>query len=110
MSAAPSPMELLRQLAPEFAKNQMEAKSLLFEHPNYQAIPAKYKILIGIAAAAALGSEMCTEMWAHQAKEKGLTDREIVEAVLVARFMKQATVNDTAAKMFAGLTEAAPAS
>lgn len=109
MSATKTPMDLLREFAPEFAQNQMDEKALLFEHPDYQAVPGKYKLLMGIAVAAALGSEMCTEMWTRQAKEKGITNQEITEAIMVARFMKQATVNDTAAKMFAGLSDAAQA-
>ncbi len=89
------PMELLKEFAPEFAKNQMDEKALLFEHPNYQSVPAKYKLLIGIAAAAISGSDMCTEMWVKMAKDQGVTNAEIVEAMMVARYMKQATVNDT---------------
>ena len=106
MSSTKTPMDLIKQFAPEFAKNQMEEKALLFDHPNYQSIPAKYKTLIGVAVAAALGSEKCTEMWARQAKEKGATAREITEAIMVARLLKQATVNATAAKMLTWLAEA----
>ncbi|WP_298482833.1 carboxymuconolactone decarboxylase family protein [uncultured Chloroflexus sp.] len=73
----------------------MDEKALLFEHPNYQSVPAKYKLLIGIAAAAIAGSEVCTEMWVKMAKDQGVTNAEIVEAMMVARYMKQATVNDT---------------
>ena len=105
MNTTQTPMDLLRQVAPEFAKNQMDAKALLFEDPKYQEVPGKYKLLMGIAVAAALGSEMCTEMWTRQAKEKGVTNQEIIEAIMVARFMKQATVNDTAAKTFARLSD-----
>ena len=94
------PMELLKEFAPEFAKNQMDEKALLFEHPNYQAIPAKYKLLIGIAAAAIAGSDTCTEMWVKMAKEQGVTNAEITEAMMVARYMKQATVNDTVSNAF----------
>lgn len=90
-------MELLKEFAPEFAKNQMEEKALLFEHPQYQAVPAKYKLLIGIAAAAITGSDTCTQMWVKMAKEQGITKAEITEAIMVARYMKQATVNDTVA-------------
>ena len=105
MSDQKNPMDLLKHYAPEFAKNQMDEKALLFEHEKYQAVPAKYKILIGIAVAAGLGCEKCTEMWAHQAKEKGISNQEVVEAIMVARFMKRATVNATVAKTLAGLTE-----
>lgn len=90
-----TPMQLLKEFAPEFAKNQMDEKALLFENPNYQAVPAKYKLLIGIASAAISGSDTCTQMWVNMAKEMGVTNAEITEAIMVARYMKQATVNDT---------------
>ena len=71
-----NPDAIIENFAPEFAKNQMEEKALLFEHPNYQAVPAKYKLLIGIAAAAIAGSETCTEMWVKMAKDReSLTQR-----------------------------------
>ena len=92
-----TPMELLKEFAPEFAKNQMDERTLLFEHPNYQAVPGKYKLLIGIAAAAIAGSDTCTQMWVKMARDKGVTNAEITEAIMVARYMKQATVNDTVA-------------
>ena len=91
-----TPMELLKQVAPEFAKHQMDERALLFEHPQYQSIPKNSKLLAGIAVAAALGSDTCTQMWTKMARDGGVSTQEIVEAILVARYMKQATVNDTA--------------
>lgn len=90
-----TPIDLLKEFAPEFAQHQIEERSLLFEHPDYQTVPAKYKMLIGIAAAAIAGSDTCTQMWVKMGKDKGLTNAEIREAIMVARYMKQATVNDT---------------
>ena len=92
-----APMELLKQYAPEFAQNQMQEKSLIFENEKYQKVPNKYKMLIGIGVAAALGSDTCTKMWTNMAKQNNVTNEEIVEAMQVARYMKQATVNDTIA-------------
>jgi AhpD family alkylhydroperoxidase len=92
-----TPMELLEIFAPEFAKNQIEEKSLIFENENFQKVPKKFKILVGIGVAAALGSDTCTQMWTKMAKQNGVTNEEIVEAMQVARYMKQATVNDTIA-------------
>lgn len=92
-----TPMELLKHFAPEFAENQMQEKVLMFENKNYQQVPNKYKMLIGIGVAAALGSDTCTQMWTKMAKQDGLSNEEIVEALNVARYMKQATVNDTMA-------------
>jgi AhpD family alkylhydroperoxidase len=105
MKTKKKPMELLTKFAPEFAKNQMDERTLLFEHPDYQSVPAKYKLLSGIAVAAALGSETCTEMWVTKAVDAGITRDEITEAIMVARYMKQATVNDTVATTFEWLRE-----
>jgi AhpD family alkylhydroperoxidase len=91
-----TPMELLKHFAPEFAENQMQEKALIFENEQYQKVPRKYKMLIGFAAAA-LDSDTCTQMWTKMARQSGVTEEEIVEAMQVARYMKQATVNDTIA-------------
>ena len=56
------------------------------------------KCLVGIGVAASLGSDTCTQMWTKMAKQSGVTNEEIVEAMNVARYMKQATVNDTICK------------
>ncbi len=90
-------MELLKHFAPEFADNQMQEKALIFENEKYQKVPNKYKILVGIGVAASLGSDTCTQMWTKMAKQNGISNEEIVEAMQVARYMKQATVNDTIA-------------
>lgn len=92
-----SPMELLKEFAPEFAKNQMDEKAFIFENEKYQKVPNKYKMLVGIGVAAALGSDTCTQMWTKMAKQNNVSNEEIVEAMQVARYMKQATVNDTIA-------------
>lgn len=92
-----TPMELLKHFAPEFAENQMQEKALIFENEKYQKVPNKYKILVGIGVAASLGSDTCTQMWTKMAKQNGISNEEIVEAMQVARYMKQATVNDTIA-------------
>ncbi len=33
-----SPMELLKQFAPEFEENQMQEKALIFENEKYQKV------------------------------------------------------------------------
>ena len=70
-----SPMELLKQFSPEFAENQMQEKYLIFENEKYQKVPNKYKILVGIGVAAALGSDTCTQMWTKMAKQNGISNR-----------------------------------
>ena len=103
--AQPTPMDLLRAVSPEGAKTYMEHKTATMENPALQAVPPKYKLLVGIGVAAALQSSTCTLMWTKLAKQAGATDQEIVEAILVSRLMKMATVNDTAAGAFAWLKE-----
>ena len=95
-----TPMDLLKEFAPEFAANQMDAKKLMFEDSRYQRVPNKYKLLAGIAVAAALGSVTCTDMWTKQALQAGVTTDEISEIIQVARYMKMATVNDTVSSSY----------
>lgn len=105
METKKTPMELLKEFAPEFAQHQMNDKALLFEKEKYQAVPKKYKLLAGIAVAAALGSDTCVRMWVKQARDAGISTEEIVESFMVARYMKQAVVNDTIANTLALISE-----
>jgi len=59
-------------------------------------IPEKYKHLIMVAVSAALGCEMCTEVFTKIAKRKGVSEEEIAEAILVARFAMASTIFATA--------------
>jgi AhpD family alkylhydroperoxidase len=98
-------MDVLRAAAPEGARTYLQHKAAIMENPELQEVPTKYKLLVGIGVAAALQSSTCTLMWTKLAKEAGATQAEIAEAVLVARLMKMATVNDTAADALAWLDD-----
>jgi len=98
-----TPMDILRAISPEGAKTYMAHKAATMDNPALQAVPLKVKLLIGIGVAASLQSSTCTLMWTKQAKQAGVSDAEIAEAILVARLMKMATVNDTAADALAWL-------
>ena len=102
----PNPMEIMRSAAPEGARTYLEHRAAIMDNPELQAVPLKYKLLVGIGVAAALQSSTCTVQRSKQAMQAGATREEIVEAVLVARLMKAATVNDTAADALAWLAEA----
>jgi AhpD family alkylhydroperoxidase len=93
----PNPMEILRGISPAGARSYMEHRSAIMENPELSALPASTKLLVGIGVASALQSERCTLMWTKQARAAGVSDAEIVEAILTARLMKAATVNDAAA-------------
>ena len=104
--APQTPMDILRARSPEGAKTYMDHRAATMDNPALQAVPAKYKLLIGIGVAASLQSSTCTLMWTKQARQAGVSDAEIAEAILVARLMKMATVNDTAADALAWLKKA----
>lgn len=59
-------------------------------------IPPKYKLLMSIAVSAALGFEGCAEIYTTVANKKGVTADEIMEAIMLARFVKGTTVLNTA--------------
>lgn len=103
--AAGTPMDILRVVSPEGARIYLDHKTATMENPELQAVPTKTKLLIGIGVAAALQSSTCTLMWTRLARKAGASDAEIVEAVLVARLMKAATVNDTASEALAWLKQ-----
>lgn len=44
METKKTPMELMKEFAPEFPQYQMNDKTLLFENEKYQADPKKYKL------------------------------------------------------------------
>jgi len=85
----------------------MEHRAAIMDDPRFPALPLKTKLLVGIGVAAALQSSTCTLMWTKLAKEEGASEAEIVEAILLSRLMKMATVNDTAAEAIAWLKETA---
>jgi alkylhydroperoxidase/carboxymuconolactone decarboxylase family protein YurZ len=99
----PTPIELLKAISPDGARTYLEHRTAIMDNPRFQALPLKIKLLVGIGVAAALQSSTCTLMWTKLAKEEGANEAEIVEAVLVSRLMKMATVNDTAADGLAWL-------
>ncbi len=104
-TATPTPMDILRSAAPLGAATYLDHKASIMENPELQAVPTKYKLLVGIGVAAALQSSTCTLMWTKLARQAGATQAEIAEAILVSRLMKMATVNDTAADALSWLNE-----
>ena len=89
----PVPQLLMSKVVPEWIPRQMDERQFAMQLPN---IPEKYKHLIIIAAAAAVGSKMCTEVFTKIAKRRGVTEREIGEAILIARFALASTIFATA--------------
>lgn len=89
LGTEPKPMKLLSGLMPD----------VVFEHARFKmfldgktAIPDKYKQLMNVAVAVALGSQFCTLTYARLALRKGCSPEEVVEAMLVARFVNASTI------------------
>jgi len=59
-----TPMELLKQFAPEFAENQMQEKALIFENEEYQKVPNKYKMLTCLPVG------RCGQIWQNKMEFK----------------------------------------
>lgn len=98
----PVPMILMSKLVPEWIPKQAQEGKFVFDLPN---IPEKYKHLIMITAALAAGSKMCTETYMKKAKKAGVTNEEIGEAILTARFALASTVFATALDGIQKITE-----
>ena len=97
-TTAINPMAVLKGFSPEGARSYMQLRESVMDNPELRALPTMTKLLVGIGVASVLQSSMCTLMWVKQARDAGITDAEIAEAILVARLLKAATVNDTAAE------------
>jgi AhpD family alkylhydroperoxidase len=98
MAEQKTPLDIMRAISPVAARTYMDQRASVMDNPEVKALDTKTKLLIGIGAAAVLQSETCTLMWVKQARQAGASNAEIAEAIMVARLMKAATVNDTAAK------------
>lgn len=90
----PEVMKLLAKLKPEAVFEHAKNKNFAMGEGG---IPQKYKLLMAIAVSAAIGSSGCTQTYAKVASQKGLSNGEIMEAILMARFVSATTVVNTAA-------------
>jgi len=98
----PLPQLLMSKVVPEWIPRQADERKFVMELEN---IPEKCKHLIMIAVAAAVGCPMCTEVFTKIAKRGGVSDREIGEAILVARFALASTIFATATPALEWLVE-----
>jgi alkylhydroperoxidase/carboxymuconolactone decarboxylase family protein YurZ len=88
----PETMKILAGLDERVVFEHAANKNFAFSGEH---IPAKYKLLMSLAISAALGVEKCIETYTTVALRKGFSKEEILEAMLVARFVKATTVIST---------------
>jgi alkylhydroperoxidase/carboxymuconolactone decarboxylase family protein YurZ len=98
----PRPMVLMSKVLPEWIPKQAQDRKFVFDLPH---IPAKYKHLIMIAVAASVSSHMCTETFIKIAKRAGVSNKEIGEAIIAARFALASTVFASATEGLEYLSE-----
>jgi len=98
--------QLLQTMANELGSEPDTMKALsqlnekaVFEHAankqfamSGEKIPPKYKLLISLAVSAALGIEHCIDTYTRVALHQGISKEEIVESLLITRFVKGTTV------------------
>lgn len=89
----PTPMVLMSKLLPEWIPRQAQERKYVMELPH---IPPKYKHLIMIAAATAVGCHLCTETFIKLAHRAGVTNEEIAETLVATRFALASTTFATA--------------
>ncbi len=101
--------EMLKMMAQELGETPITMESLaklnekmVYEHAaNKQfamsgdKIPPKYKLLISLGISAALGVENCIETYTKVALKQGMSPEEIMEVIILARFVKGTTVIST---------------
>ncbi len=101
--------QMLKLMAEELGETPVTMESLaklnekvVYEHAaNKQfamsgdKIPPKYKLLMSLAISAALGVENCIDTYTKVALRKGISSEEIMEAIVLARFVKGTTVIST---------------
>lgn len=89
LGRTPETMDLLSQIDERVVFEHAANKNFAMRDEH---IPPKYKLLISIAVGAAMGSEACINTYTEVALKKGLTKEEILEALLVTRFVKGTSV------------------
>jgi len=86
---SPETMELLSKINEEVVFEHAANKNFAMGEGK---IPGKYKLLISLAIGAALDSENCVSTYTQIALKKGITKEEILETLLVTRFVKGTSV------------------
>ncbi len=72
-----TPVEIMPAATPEGVRAHLEHTASMMENPELQALPPKYKLLVGIGVAAALQSSGCTLRRSKLAKQAGRRRRRL---------------------------------
>jgi len=89
MGGVPRPLAIIAEINPDAVVEHAMNQQFLAKQ---EQLPPKYKALINVGVAAALGSETCTKNQVAMALKSGATREEIVEALLCAKQTKSSTI------------------
>lgn len=89
MGKSPETMVLLSQVNEGAVFEHMANRKFAMSGTH---IPPKYKVLMSLAAAAAMGAEKCINTYTQAALRSGISKEEIVETLLITRFVKASSV------------------
>ena len=98
----PSFLEILAEEFPDLLVEHVHNKRFAME---YTELDDRYKILICLGAAAIMGDEEMVESFIRSGKTHGVPKEEMVQAILLARFVKSSTVLKSSAKGMALLND-----
>lgn len=98
----PEIMKMLSKLKPEAVFEHAQNKNFAM---GSSSIPPKYQLLMAIAISAALGSDNCTLTYSKVAHRKGIEKSEIMDAIILARFISATTVVNSASSTMKFLNE-----
>ncbi len=97
-----NPLIATSKVMPEWIPRQADEGKFLMSLPE---VPPKYKQLIMICVAAVLQNKQCSEFFIKVGKNMGLTNREIGEAILTARFAMASTIFSNVEEGFEAMME-----
>ncbi len=92
LGETPLTMEYLSQINEDVVYEHAANKNFAMTGKH---IPPKYKLLMSLAISAALGVESCINTYTKVALKKGFSPEEIMESIVLARFVKGTTVIST---------------
>lgn len=101
MGKSPETMVMLSQVNESAAFEHVANQNFAMSGTH---IPPKHKLLINLAASAAMGAKKCISNYTNMALKSGVSKEEIVEALLLARFVKSSSVMSSSSDALRMLT------
>ena len=89
------PLKPIEKIDPHLMKHINDSQEIAFSEG---ALPKKFKLLIGLALDAAMGSDQGVKSFAQRAIQAGATKHEIAEVLRIVKYINGAGSMNTAAR------------